>query len=101
MTQEEAKAWKSAVDNSKFQWKIDKIHNSPTDLLCYQGASIGQFAHIHRIDNGFRLDLGTYIGANSSIGDAAFTVMGKRTFSNFPEVMEYIQDRVGIVLTKA
>jgi hypothetical protein len=101
MTKEQAEQWKAEIANSPLRWELDSIHSEPSDLLFYQGKESGCFAHFCKKNDAGFLNIGTFDGAFSSIGDAIFCPLGKKPFADAVEAIVFLVSKAKVKLSPA
>lgn len=96
MTKREADAWKYETSMSQEEWRVDPIHHDNPDLLVYKGGTSGHYFNILCGADGAELTIGTYTDAVPHIGEAAFRVLGRKSFRTFAAAEHFMMTRGGI-----
>lgn len=94
MTHDEAQAWLAETRRSRTKWQVDLIHNEPHDTLIYKGGRKGQFVGIRTIEGGTGVMIGTYTGAIPHIGEAAFSIKGRKRVDDWASALRWLSDNI-------
>src|SRR4051812_6460769 len=102
MSPTEAKYWLDATARSRTEWQLDQIHCTFEDALIYKGGQVGFYVNLRRLYADKRqkqplpswgVEIGTYQDALPHIGEAAFTVGGRKHFSDPRLALKFIGDK--------
>jgi hypothetical protein len=91
MTQQEARGWLAATARSRHAWRLDEIHCTPDDALIYKGGQMGYYVNLRKVGAAWGVEVGTYEGAFPHIGEAAFTVAGRKHFPSPEEAVQWLR----------
>lgn len=70
--------WARHPDRLANGWRLDEVSASRGEFLLYHGSAEGRYVRV----TGAVVEMGTFAGAASNIGDAAFTCLHSARFQN-------------------